>query len=92
MPTFAVEYTYDPAAAALRDEHRPAHRRFLGEGHEAGRVLLSGPYADGTGALLMIAADDEQAVADYLATDPFALVGAIGATRITAWTQVYGPF
>lgn len=92
MPNYAVEYTYHPDRAALRDAHRPAHRRWLGDGHEAGRILLVGPYGDGSGALLMIRADDARAAADLLAHDPFALAGAIDGTVIKEWTNVYGPF
>ncbi|MFZ2511459.1 MAG: YciI family protein [Gordonia sp. (in: high G+C Gram-positive bacteria)] len=92
MPNYAVEYTYHPDRATLRDEHRPAHRRWLGDGHAVGRILLVGPYSDGSGALLMVHADDERAAAELLSHDPFALVGAIDATTVKEWTNVYGPF
>ncbi|GAA3960074.1 YciI family protein [Gordonia caeni] len=92
MPTFAVEYTYHPDRATLRDEHRPAHRLWLQTGHEAGVVLMVGAYHDGSGALLVLRADDEAAAAEVLAHDPFALAGAIDDTRIKAWSNLYGPF
>lgn len=92
MPNFAVEYTYGPDRADLRDEHRPAHRLWLSDGHEAGVILMVGPYTDGSGALLMIRAEDRQAAAEVLAHDPFALVGAIDATTISEWKNLYGPF
>ncbi|MFT4202245.1 YciI family protein [Gordonia sp. (in: high G+C Gram-positive bacteria)] len=92
MPNFAVEYTYAPEQAALRDEHRPAHRDWLGAGHSSGIVRMAGPFADGSGAWVMIDAADEQAVRDHLAGDPFAKVGAIAATRIREWVNVFGPF
>ena len=41
MPFFAVQYTYRPAKAALRDQHRPLHREWLGE--ENSQSLLGGP-------------------------------------------------
>lgn len=92
MPNFAVEYTYAPQHAALRDEYRSAHRHWLGESYAAGVVRMAGPYADGSGALVLVVADDRQAVADFLANDPFAEAGAIAATRISEWTNVFGPF
>ena len=47
MPFFAVQYTYRPAKAALRDQHRPVHREWLAEEHSAGNVLILGhPYVD----------------------------------------------
>lgn len=92
MPNFAVDYTYAPDQAALRDEHRPAHRRWLGERHAAGEVLAVGAYADGSGALLIVAADDQQAAAALLADDPFAHAGAIAGTLVREWPNLYGPF
>ena len=92
MPDFQVRYTYAPAEAALRDEHRPAHRAFLDARNAAGEVLLVGPYVDGSGALLIVRADDESAAHAILAQDPFARVGAIADVEVTQWTQVYGPF
>lgn len=92
MPKFAVEYTYGAAKAALRDEHRPVHRQWLQTSYEVGDILLVGPYSDGSGAVLIVAADDERAAAQLMAQDPFASVGAIDAVRITEWKQVFGPF
>lgn len=92
MPFFAVQYTYRPAKAALRDEHRPAHRRWLGEENEAGNVLIAGPYPDGTGALIIIRATDLGAAEAFLANDPFQAHQAVDAVRIDEWTQVFGPF
>ncbi|WOC14423.1 YciI family protein [Gordonia sp. MP11Mi] len=92
MSTFHVEYTYAPEAAAVRDEHRPAHREFLGVLHEAGELLYVGPFTDGSGAALMIVADDETAARAILAGDPFAAADAIAAVTVREWKQVYGPF
>ena len=58
MAIFAVHYTYRPEKAELRDQHRRLHREWLGEEHSAGNVLLAGPYPDGSGALILVRADD----------------------------------
>ncbi|MEZ5211365.1 MULTISPECIES: YciI family protein [unclassified Gordonia (in: high G+C Gram-positive bacteria)] len=92
MPKYVAEYTYLPDTAALRDEHRPAHRLWLHDGHEAGIVLAVGAFADGSGALVIVNADDAEAAAEVLAHDPFALVGAIDETRVREWNCLYGPF
>ena len=54
MSLFAVIYRYADDAAAL-DEHRPRHRDHLRGLHEAGRLVVSGPLAEGggPGALLI---------------------------------------
>ena len=57
-PCHAVIYRYADDAAAL-DEHRPRHRDHLRALHEAGRLVVSGPLAEGggPGALLIFRAD-----------------------------------
>jgi uncharacterized protein YciI len=92
VPLFHVEYTYAADKAAVRDEHRPAHREFLGALHETGELQFVGPFVDGTGAALMVTADDEQAARELLGRDPFALADAVAAVRVTEWKQVFGPF
>lgn len=89
---FVAEYTYSPEHAALRDEHRPAHRKWLLDGHEAGRVLTVGAFADGSGALVIVRADDANAARALLAHDPFAVAGAVDGTRLREWNCLYGPF
>ncbi|MBB5911408.1 hypothetical protein BJY24_000275 [Nocardia transvalensis] len=92
MPIFAVHYTYSEAAAAGRDEHRPAHRGWLSELVDRGIVLSTGPYPDGSGALILFRADDEAAMEKLLAEDPFAQQGLIEATRFLRWQPVMGAF
>lgn len=93
MSVFAVEYVYKADTEALRDEHRPTHRAFLGDLlAEEGDVSLiaSGPYTDGSGALLLFSAPEESVLAATLKNDPFAIHGTIGALRISAWAPVTG--
>ncbi|EGD54046.1 YciI family protein [Gordonia neofelifaecis] len=92
MALFAVEYTYAPEAAAVRDEFRPEHRGWLGAQHEAGRLQFVGPFADGSGAHLMITADDADSAREFLTGDPFARESAIAAVSVRELTQVYGPY
>ncbi|MBT0567887.1 YciI family protein [Williamsia sp. CHRR-6] len=92
MPVFAVEYHYDPDLAGVRDEHRPAHRAWLADLVAAGTVLESGPYPDGSGALLLFTGTDIDDVTTVLANDPFAAAGAIADTRVTEWRPIMGPF
>lgn len=93
MTIYAVHYTYGPAKAALRDAHRGEHRQWLGEEHAAGNVLISGPYPDGSGALIMIGVEgDIDAAEAFMANDPFNANQAVDGVRIVEWTQIYGPF
>jgi hypothetical protein len=86
---FAVEYIYT-ADTAKRDEVRPAHRAFLGELQQKGQLLASGPWATGTGALLVFEAEDEDALKAVLEHDPFAEADLVSRVRINEWTTVLG--
>lgn len=92
MNVFAVEYVYSPQASLIRDEHRPAHRRWLLEQEREGCVLSAGAYADGTGALLLVQADSEGVVSEMLEQDPFAIEGGIAGVTIAKWKPVIGAF
>ena len=92
MATYAVRYTYDERAD-VRDVYRAEHREYMALLEDQGTLLFSGPWADGApGALLAFRADDESALADVLAADPFAREGLIAETEIRAWTVVRGPW
>lgn len=92
MSIFAVEYVYNPDHDDLRAEHRPEHRAWLEGLVEQGRVLASGPFADGTGALLVFASDTEADLNQLVSEDPFARAGAISAVKTTAWNPIIGAF
>jgi len=91
MPQFAVEYTYEQNSDAVRDEHRPRHREWLRGLYDEGTLLLSGPFADGTGGLLIFSAADADRLADLLQVDPFNEVGVVANARIKAWSPIIGP-
>ncbi len=92
MNIFAVEYDYGSQTAGVRDDNRPAHRSWLQERADEGRVLSAGAFADGAGALLVIRAESEEAVSAMLQQDPFFQAGAIDGMKITAWKPVIGAF
>lgn len=90
MSVFAVEYVYAAGSDAIRDEHRPGHRGFLSGLAGDFALVASGPYVDGSGALLLISAPSQASLAETLKNDPFAINGAIAALRITEWSPVTG--
>ncbi|WP_194824294.1 YciI family protein [Nocardia sp. XZ_19_231] len=92
MPIFAVHYTYSESTATDRATNRPEHRGWLNALVDAGTVLSSGPYPDGTGALLLFRADDGPSLTDLLSNDPFAKLGLIDAVRVVEWLPVMGAF
>lgn len=92
MSHFAVHYAYVEDAELL-DQHRPAHREFLRGLADSG-LLAAGAYpgAESPGALLIVEADSESAVAAMLDKDPFLLEGAIAGRRILLWNPPIGVF
>ncbi|MFC9896251.1 YciI family protein [Nocardia sp. NPDC127579] len=90
MPTFAVHYTYSEATVPGRDMHRPEHRAWLADLAEAGVMLSSGPYGDGSGALLLFRAESADALRELLAKDPFARESLVEEIRVVEWTPTIG--
>lgn len=92
MSIFAVRYTYDERTE-VRDTVRPEHRAWLAGQADAGVLLGSGPFTDGApGALLVLRADDEDALRAVLAQDPFAREGLVAGTDVRGWDVVLGPW
>ena len=90
MTVFAVEYVFAPDSTEARNKHRPAHREWLSGLSGEGKLLTSGPYADGAGALLIFSASDETELNEILKQDPYAGAQAIAGIRTTEWTPVIG--
>ncbi|MCW4353839.1 YciI family protein [Hoyosella sp. YIM 151337] len=93
MRMFAVEYTYSSEDAEARLRARPAHRSWLSGLVSAGVVVSAGAFADGTGALILVAADkvgDKESVRKLLADDPYETGGFIQKMRIREWSPVLG--
>jgi len=92
MPIFAVHYAYTDATTAGRNERRAAHRQWLRGLLDRGVLRSSGPYADGTGALILIEAPDAATAEETMAADPLQHEGVIGDSRIVEWQPVMGTF
>ena len=92
MPLFAVRYTYSPDTAPGRDDVRAAHRAWLRDLLEKGTVLSSGAFADGTGALIIVSADDLDTTKTLFEQDPFAEASLVEDAAINEWLPVMGAF
>lgn len=93
MTIFAVHYTYSDDTAA-RDEHRPAHREFLGDLAADGVVLISGPYASTEdapdAAFFLVRGDSVAQVLELVREDPFQQQGLVEQVSVREWTPVLG--
>lgn len=83
---YLLELAFDgsPDRLALR----PAHRERLRVLHEAGRVVLAGPYADESGALLVfdVTAEELDAIVE---DDPYYRAPGVKIVRQQEWTPVF---
>ncbi|WP_372593111.1 YciI family protein [Actinotalea sp.] len=87
MRTFVIEYRYDDQDLA-RAEVRPEHRAFLRSLLDAGTLIASGPFDGDTGALLLVRAESQDAVADLFDTDPFHRAGLVAERTVRGWEPV----
>lgn len=67
---------------------RPAHREYLGRLREQGKLAASGPFTDGSGALIIYEAESAAEAEECLRGDPFNQGGVFVSWRIRPWNQV----
>ncbi len=89
MAVFVLELAFD------RDEEtrlaaRPEHREYLKGLLDDGSLVMSGPLAGDTGALLVYEAPDEAAAEALVAGDPYTRAGAVSRVSLREWTPVFG--
>jgi uncharacterized protein YciI len=65
-----------------------AHRRFLQEGYDKGRFLLSGPSIPPTGGVLVARARSREELNEFLADEPFCKAKVMRFSRITEFDPV----
>jgi uncharacterized protein YciI len=80
-----IEYLTDPEKVQAV---RPIHREYLTKLKEQGRLFASGPFTDGSGALIIYEADTAEDAESLLRADPFHHAGVFVSWRIRPWNQV----
>jgi len=81
-----IQYTSDASVIAGA---RPAHRVYLSGLQEQGKLVISGPFADDRGGLLVYEADTSEQVESMIAQDPFATSGVFVSWEIRPWNVVF---
>ncbi|OZC89495.1 hypothetical protein CH282_06000 [Rhodococcus sp. 06-418-1B] len=90
MALFAVHYTYSPSTTDGRDTHRATHRAWLADLLERNVLVSSGPYVDGSGALIIVEGTNTASVATLFEQDPFAVENLVETSTIVEWKPVMG--
>jgi uncharacterized protein YciI len=85
---FAAIAVYTPDAATIT-KARPAHRDYLAGLIQQGKLVISGPFTDDRGGLLIYEADTSAEVEKLIAGDPFATQGVFVSWEIRPWNVVF---
>lgn len=81
-----VEYANEPERIA---QFRPAHRAYLQDLLQRGRLVIAGPFADGSGALFVYEAANESDATMLAANDPFAKASLFKGIVMKPWKLVF---
>lgn len=77
-----------PNGAALRPKVRPAHLENIRPLVERGQVHIGGPFADGSGSLMVIDFPDEAAARAFAMSDPYVTQGVFERVEIKPFRKV----
>lgn len=87
MAYFAAVWTYGDDTDRRQDV-RPKHREYLSGLVEQGKVLMSGPFGDDSGAIVIYDVADLSEAQELMANDPFAQNGIIVDATVKTWKVV----
>lgn len=82
-----IEYITD---AVKVDSIRPHHRAYLTSLLESGKLVCSGPFTDGYGALIVYEAETREGAEELLRGDPFHANGVFVKWEIRPWKCLFG--
>jgi len=83
---YVLELAFDPTPERLAA--RPAHRERLQALFGDGRLVMAGPLADDSGALLIFEVSDEQALARLIDQDPYFTVPGVRILGHREWSPI----
>lgn len=81
-----IEYLQD---AEKVNALRPTHRQYLLELKDRGRLAATGPFTDGSGALIIYEAADRDEAERLLQGDPFSKNGVFVSYVLRPWNPVF---
>lgn len=82
-----VELQFDASDSAARLEARPHHRQRLEQLRDDGELVLAGPWADDSGALLIFRSDEAQ-VRQILQDDPYYTTAGVTVLGVREWQPI----
>ena len=89
MQTFVVLRKAGPNwlsdRSAREQPYWTEHAQFIDRLFEAGKILLAGPFDDGSGALLIVAVENEKAAQTFFDDDPWTIQNILRKGEVKAW-------
>src|SRR5262245_56257221 len=80
-----IEYLQDKERV---EAARPEHRQYLRSLRDTGRLAATGPFTDGSGALIIYEAGSAEEAEGLLKGDPFHAQGIFVSWRLRPWNPV----
>lgn len=81
-----VEYTNEPERLT---QLRPLHRAYLQDLLQQGRLVIAGPFSDGTGALFVYEVPNEGEASRIAQNDPYAKAALFKNVVLKPWKLVF---
>ena len=81
-----IDYSQDKTKV---EAARPAHRAYLTSLVEKNQLFASGPFEDGSGALIIYEADSPEGVDALMKADPFFAAGVFLRWTVKPWKMVF---
>jgi uncharacterized protein YciI len=78
-----------PDAKEKRPQHRPAHLAHLEPLVQGGKVLLAGPFTDGSGSLIIVEAESRAEVWKTVSADPYVIHGVFNCVEVKPFLRVF---
>jgi uncharacterized protein len=85
---YAAIAKYTPDASVIA-KARPAHRQYLAGLVEQGKLVISGPFGNDVGGLLVYEAETPEQVEAMVREDPFARQGVFLSWEIRPWNVIF---
>ncbi len=87
--TFVILWAPGPAwvlGKTVREQaYWTEHAAFMDRLFENGTVIMGGPFTDGTGALVLVEAEEENEVRTLFADDPFVVNDIFALSSLKQW-------
>ena len=78
-----------PNGARLRPAIRPAHLQNLRSLVDAGKIIVAGPFTDGSGSLIVADFETEAAAQEFAHRDPYTIEGVFERVEVKPLRKVF---